>query len=39
MIPQLRQRFNAAFTADRYAALQQELNTAVYWPVDFRVAG
>jgi len=38
MIPQLRQRFNAAFTADRYAALQQELNTAVYWPVDFRVA-
>ena len=38
MIPALRQHFNAAFTEARYAALLAELNTAVYWPVDFRVA-
>jgi hypothetical protein len=38
MIPALRQRYNAAFTAPAYAAFLAELNTAVYWPVDFRVA-
>ena len=38
MIPALRQRYNAAFTEARYAALMAELNSAVYWPVDFRVA-
>ena len=38
MIPNLRQRYNAAFTAPRYAAFLAELNQAVYWPVDFRVA-
>src|ERR1700733_14891917 len=38
MIPPLRQRFNAPFTEKRYAALLGELNKAVYWPVDFRVA-
>ena len=38
MIPDLRQRYNAAFTEERYAALLAELNAAVYWPVDFRVA-
>ena len=38
MIPALRQRYNAAFTEQRYAALMAELNKAVYWPVDFRVA-
>src|SRR5262245_38342195 len=38
MIPAVRQRYNAAFTEQRYAALQKDLNTAVYWPVDFRVA-
>jgi hypothetical protein len=38
MIPALRQRFNAAFTEPAYAAFLTELNTAVYWPVDFRVA-
>ncbi len=38
MIPAIRQRFNAAFTAQRYAAFMAELNKAVYWPVDFRVA-
>jgi hypothetical protein len=38
MIPELRQRFNAAFTEKRYAAFTAELNRAMYWPVDFRVA-
>ncbi|MDB6127842.1 MAG: hypothetical protein JWM35_1738 [Verrucomicrobia bacterium] len=38
MIPALRQRYNAAFTEERYAAFLEELNHAVYWPVDFRVA-
>lgn len=38
MIPALRQRYNAAFTEKRYAAFTAELNRAMYWPVDFRVA-
>ena len=38
MIPALRQRYNAAFTEARYTAFTRELNKAVYWPVDFRVA-
>lgn len=38
MIPDLRQRFNAAFTDARYAAFTRELSRAMYWPVDFRVA-
>ncbi|MDB6093503.1 MAG: hypothetical protein JWM32_1065 [Verrucomicrobia bacterium] len=38
MIPAIRQRYNAAFTDQRYAAFLAELNQAVYWPVDFRVA-
>jgi len=38
MISSLRQRYNAAFTEARYTALMAELNQAVYWPVDFRVA-
>ena len=38
MIPALRQRYNAAFTEPAYAAFLAELNTAVYWPADFRVA-
>lgn len=38
MIPDIRQRYNAAFTNERYAAFLAELNSAVYWPVDFRVA-
>ena len=38
MIPALRQRYNAAFTEKAYAAFLAELNHAVYWPVDFRVA-
>jgi hypothetical protein len=38
MIPSIRQRYNAAFTEQRYAAFLAELNSAVYWPADFRVA-
>ncbi len=38
MIPAVRQRYNAAFTEKRYAAFTAELNQAMYWPVDFRVA-
>ena len=38
MIPALRQRYNAAFTEKAYEAFVAELNKAVYWPVDFRVA-
>ena len=38
MIPALRQRYNAAFTEERYAAFTRELKQAMYWPVDFRVA-
>ncbi len=38
MIPDLRQRYNAAFTDARYAAFTADLNQAAYWPVDFRVA-
>ena len=38
MIPSLRQRYNAAFTEQRYQAFIAELNKSMYWPVDFRVA-
>lgn len=38
MIPDLRQRYNAAFTDERYAAYTRELNRTMYWPVDFRIA-
>lgn len=38
MIPALRQRYNAAFTDECYTAFLRELNQAMYWPVDFRVA-
>src|SRR3954469_1671344 len=38
MIPEIRQRYNAAFTEARYQAFTAELNKAMYWPVDFRVA-
>lgn len=38
MIPAIRQRYNAAFAEQRYAAFTAELNKAMYWPVDFRVA-
>ena len=38
MIPSIRQRYNAAFTEQRYQAFIAELNKSMYWPVDFRVA-
>ncbi len=38
MIPALRQRYNAAFTEERYSAFLAELNHSTRWPVDFRVA-
>lgn len=38
MIPEIRKRYNTAFTTARYEAMVAELNRAVYWPVDFRVA-
>ena len=38
MIPDLRRRYNAAFTDARYEAFTRELARSVYWPVDFRVA-
>jgi hypothetical protein len=38
MIPALRQQYNAAFSEAGYAAFLQDLNTAMAWPVDFRVA-
>lgn len=38
MIPDIRKRYNAAFTEQRYQAMLADLNRAVCWPVDFRVA-
>ncbi len=38
MIQDLRRRYNAAFTPERYEAFTRELARSVYWPVDFRVA-
>ena len=38
MDPQLRARFNADFTAERYAHLNRLANESEYWPVDFRIA-
>lgn len=38
MIPELRSRYNFEFTEERYAALLRELNKAMYWPPDFRIA-
>jgi hypothetical protein len=38
MEPELRARFNAEFTPEKYAALLSCVNTAVKWPADFRIA-
>jgi hypothetical protein len=38
MIPAIRQRYNAAFSEQRYAAFLADLDSAVYWPTDYRVA-
>jgi hypothetical protein len=38
MDPQLRARFNADFSAERYAKLLRIANETEYWPVDFRIS-
>jgi hypothetical protein len=36
--PQLRSRFNADFTPDKYAALERCVNETEKWPADFRIS-
>lgn len=38
MDPQLRSRFNADFTAEKYGALVRCVNESVRWPADFRIS-
>lgn len=38
MDPQLRARFNADFTSEKYAALLRCVNESTRWPADFRLA-
>ena len=38
MDPQLRSRFNAGFTPDKYAALLRCVNETEKWPADFRIS-
>ncbi|MFL6588636.1 MAG: hypothetical protein ACJ8M4_00525 [Chthoniobacterales bacterium] len=38
MDPQLRSRFNADFSLDKYSALLGCINEAVRWPADFRIS-
>ena len=38
MHPELRQKFNAAFSADKYAAMLRCVNETEIWPADFRVS-
>ena len=38
MHPELRQRFNADFTPQKYAALLRCVNEATKWPADFRIS-
>lgn len=38
MDPQLRSRFNADFSADKYEALLRCVNESVRWPADFRIS-
>jgi hypothetical protein len=38
MEPELRARFNADFTAEKYAALLRCVNEATKWPADFRIS-
>src|SRR5262249_4249675 len=37
MVPELRQAFNASFTAERYEALQHDLDAAAGFHIDFRI--
>jgi len=36
--PQLRSRFNADFTSEKYAALVRCVNGTEKWPADFRIS-
>jgi hypothetical protein len=38
MHPEMRARFNADFTPDKYAALVHCVNTREHWPADFRIS-
>jgi hypothetical protein len=38
MDPQLREKFNADFSADKYAALLRCINETEKWPADFRIS-
>jgi len=38
MVPELRRAFNADFTADKYAALQRDLDAAAGFHIDFRIS-
>jgi hypothetical protein len=38
MDPQLREKFNADFSAEKYDALLRCVNQAVRWPADFRIS-
>lgn len=38
MDPQLRSKFNADFTQEKYAALLRCVNETEYWPADFRIS-
>ena len=38
MIPELRKKFNAEFTQEKYEAFLNDLNTSMKYPVDFRVS-
>src|SRR5947209_12019885 len=38
MNPELRARFNAHFTPDKYSALVHCVNSSTRWPADFRIA-
>ncbi len=38
MDPELRSRFNADFTPDKYEALLRCVNESVRWPADFRIS-
>src|SRR5450432_577404 len=38
MDPELRSRFNADFTSDKYEALRRCVNETEKWPADFRIS-
>ncbi|HSW56090.1 MAG TPA: hypothetical protein VLH59_13460, partial [Ignavibacteriaceae bacterium] len=38
MIPELRKKFNAEFTQEKYEAFLNDLNTSMKYPVDFRIS-